>query len=35
VTVGVMGAVVDVHWSLALSAMAVVLTCVALLAREA
>jgi len=35
VTVGVLGAVVDVHWSLALSAMAVVLTCIALLAREA
>jgi MFS family permease len=34
-TVGVLGAVIDVHWSLALSALAVVLTCVALLAREA
>jgi hypothetical protein len=35
VTVGVLGAVINVHWSLALSAAAVVATALALLAREA
>jgi hypothetical protein len=35
VTVGVLGALVGVHWSLGLSAAAVVLTCIALLARDA
>lgn len=35
VTVGVLGAFINVHWSLALSAAAVVATCLALLAREA
>jgi MFS family permease len=35
VTVGVLGAVIDVHWSLALSAAAVVLIAAGLLAREA
>ena len=34
VTVGVLGAVINVHWSLALSAAAVVATALALLARE-
>jgi hypothetical protein len=34
VTVGVLGAVIGVHWSLALSAAAVVVAAVALLARE-
>jgi hypothetical protein len=34
VTVGVLGALIDVHWSLALSAMAVVLTAALLLAVE-
>jgi MFS family permease len=34
ITVGVLGALINVHWSLALSAGAVVLTAVALLARE-
>jgi sugar phosphate permease len=34
VTVGVLGAVTSVHWSLALGASAVVVTCVALLGRE-
>jgi hypothetical protein len=34
VTVGVMGAVVNIHWSLAASAAAVVLIALALLARE-
>src|SRR5712691_8425172 len=33
VTVGLMGAVIDVHWSLALSAAAVVVICAVLLAR--
>jgi MFS family permease len=33
-TVGVLGAAIDVHWSLALSAAAVVLTAAALLTRE-
>ncbi len=35
VTVGVLGAVINVHWSLALSAAAVVVTAVGLLVREA
>jgi MFS family permease len=35
VTVGVLGAVISIHWSLALSAAAVVVTCLALLVREA
>jgi MFS family permease len=35
VTVGVLGAIITVHWSLALSAAAVVLTSAALLLREA
>ena len=35
VTVGVLGALIDVHWSLALSGAAVVVTCAVLLAREA
>jgi MFS family permease len=35
VTVGVLGAVINVHWSLALSAAAVVITAVLLLTREA
>ena len=35
VTVGVLGAVIDVHWSLALSAAAVVVISAGLLAREA
>ncbi|HEU4368815.1 MAG TPA: MFS transporter [Methylomirabilota bacterium] len=35
VTVGVLGALINVHWSLVLSAAAVVATCLALLAREA
>ena len=35
VTVGLLGAVIDVHWSLALSAAAVVVTCAVLLVREA
>jgi MFS family permease len=34
VTVGVLGALIDVHWSLALSSAAVVLVAVALLVRE-
>jgi MFS family permease len=34
VTVGVLGAVINIHWSLALSAAAVVVTCAGLLARE-
>jgi hypothetical protein len=34
VTVGVLGALIDVHWSLALSAAAVVLTAVGMLAIE-
>jgi hypothetical protein len=34
VTVGVLGAVLDVHWSLALSAAAVVVTATALLVRD-
>jgi hypothetical protein len=33
-TVGVLGAIIDVHWSLALSAAAVVLTAIVLLVRE-
>jgi MFS family permease len=35
VTVGVLGTLINVHWSLALSAAVVVMTAVALLAREA
>ena len=35
VTVGLLGAVIGVHWSLALNAAAVVVTCAVLLAREA
>jgi predicted MFS family arabinose efflux permease len=35
VTVGVLGAVINVHWSLALSAAAVVATCLVLLVRQA
>jgi MFS family permease len=35
VTVGVLGAVINIHWSLALSAAAVVATSLALLARDA
>jgi MFS family permease len=35
VTVGVLGAVISIHWSLALSAAAVVVTCLLLLVREA
>jgi hypothetical protein len=34
VTVGVLGAVIGVQWSLTLSAVAVVVVCAALLARE-
>jgi hypothetical protein len=34
VTVGVLGAVINIHWSLALSSVAVVVTCAGLLARE-
>lgn len=34
VTVGMLGAVIGVHWSLALSGAAVAVSCVALLARE-
>jgi len=34
VTVGVLGAAINVHWSLAVSAAAVVVTCAALFARE-
>ncbi len=34
VTVGVLGALINVHWSLALSAAAVVVTAAVLLARE-
>jgi len=34
VTVGVLGAVINVHWSLALSAAAVVITAAGMLAME-
>jgi len=34
VTIGVLGAIINVHWSLALSSAAVVVTALALLVRE-